>query len=91
MTDAELTRLEDVFTVLPDSEAIYQLLVNCRKQTPKPENKAMAKKLDHILRNFPPERRHKLEARAKELMTEQMTLRDMRKARELTQGGKATF
>ena len=26
MTDAELTRLEDVFTVLPDSEAIYQLL-----------------------------------------------------------------
>ncbi|PSF36754.1 transcriptional regulator [Aphanothece hegewaldii CCALA 016] len=45
----------------------------------------MAKKLAQIMEQIPLERRKKIEARAKELIAEQMTLRDLRKARELTQ------
>ncbi|MGB5768670.1 MAG: XRE family transcriptional regulator [Crocosphaera sp.] len=44
----------------------------------------MAKKLDQIIKNLPQERQNKIEVRTRELIAEQMTLRDMRKARELT-------
>ena len=42
-------------------------------------------KFNDIMQKLPKERRDKIEARAAELMAEQMTLRDIRKARELTQ------
>ncbi|BAY86681.1 putative transcriptional regulator [Calothrix parasitica NIES-267] len=45
----------------------------------------MAIKLSKIMEELPRERREKIEARAAELIAEQMTLRDLRKARELTQ------
>ena len=45
----------------------------------------MAKKLEQIMEQMPPSRRNKISARADELIAEQMTLRDIRKARELTQ------
>ncbi len=45
----------------------------------------MAKKLDRILQDLPRERRDKIEGRANELISEYMTLKDLRKARELTQ------
>ncbi len=45
----------------------------------------MAKKLDEIVKTIPRARQKKIEARAQELIAEHMTLRDVRKARELTQ------
>ncbi len=45
----------------------------------------MAIKLSEIMEELPKKRREKIEARAAELITEHMTLRDLRKARELTQ------
>jgi len=45
----------------------------------------MAKDLNEIMQKLPRERAQKIEARAAELIAEQMTLRDVRKARELTQ------
>jgi transcriptional regulator with XRE-family HTH domain len=45
----------------------------------------MATKLSDIMAQLPPERRAKIEARAQELILENMTLQDMRKARKLTQ------
>ncbi|NEQ18930.1 MAG: XRE family transcriptional regulator [Microcoleus sp. SIO2G3] len=45
----------------------------------------MAKKLNEIMQKLPRARRDKIEARAAELIAEHMTLRDIRKARELTQ------
>ncbi len=45
----------------------------------------MAKKLSEIMEQMPRERQDKISARADELIAEQMTLRDIRKARELTQ------
>ena len=45
----------------------------------------MAKKLDEIVKTIPLARQKKIEARAQELIAEHMTLRDVRKARELTQ------
>jgi len=41
--------------------------------------------LDELLNQLPPERRAKVEARAAELIAEEMTLQDLRKARVLTQ------
>jgi transcriptional regulator with XRE-family HTH domain len=40
---------------------------------------------DEYMQRLPPERRAKIEARAKELIGEEMTLRELRKARELSQ------
>ncbi|HIK03598.1 MAG TPA: XRE family transcriptional regulator [Trichormus sp. M33_DOE_039] len=45
----------------------------------------MATKLSDVMENLPPERRAKIEARVQELIAENMTLQDMRKARKLTQ------
>ena len=45
----------------------------------------MAKKLDDIMKDISPARRKKIEARTQELIAEQMTLRDVRKACKLTQ------
>ncbi|ACB52184.1 putative transcriptional regulator [Crocosphaera subtropica ATCC 51142] len=45
----------------------------------------MAKKLEDIMQNLSQERQKKIEARTQELIAEEMTLRDIRKARELTQ------
>lgn len=45
----------------------------------------MAKNLNEIMQKLPRDRRAKIEARAAELIAEHMTLRDVRKARELTQ------
>ncbi len=45
----------------------------------------MTKKLSEIMAELTPERRERIEARAQELMMENMTLEDMRKARKLTQ------
>ena len=45
----------------------------------------MATKLSDIMAQLPPEQRAKIEARAQELILENMTLQDMRKARKLTQ------
>ncbi len=41
--------------------------------------------LDTMLQRVSPERRAKIEARANELIAEEMTLQDLRKARALTQ------
>lgn len=45
----------------------------------------MAKKLEQIIQSLSEERQKKIEARTQELIAEEMTLRDIRKARELTQ------
>ncbi|MDB9308341.1 MAG: XRE family transcriptional regulator [Aphanizomenon gracile PMC649.10] len=45
----------------------------------------MATKLTDIMAQLPLERRAKIEARAQELILENMTLQNMRKARKLTQ------
>ena len=45
----------------------------------------MVTKLSDIMAQLPPERQAKIEARAQELILENMTLQDMRKARKLTQ------
>ena len=45
----------------------------------------MAKKLEQIMAEIPSERRKKIEKRSVELMTEYMTLQDIRKALKLTQ------
>ena len=45
----------------------------------------MATKLSDIMAQLPPEQRAKIEAHAQELILENMTLQDMRKARKLTQ------
>ena len=41
--------------------------------------------LDEFMGRFSPERQAKIEARAAELIAEELTLRDLRKARDLTQ------
>jgi transcriptional regulator with XRE-family HTH domain len=43
------------------------------------------KNLQDIMNALPPERRAKIEERADSLIAEEMTLRDLRKARDLTQ------
>jgi DNA-binding XRE family transcriptional regulator len=43
------------------------------------------KNLQDIMDSLPPERRTRVEARAEALLAEEMTLRDLRKARDLTQ------
>src|SRR5437879_4140119 len=45
----------------------------------------MAKSLDDVLSAFTPEQRARVEARAQELIEEEMTLRDLRHAQHLTQ------
>lgn len=45
----------------------------------------MPTNVNDIIKNLPPERRKKVEARAAELMAEEMTLRELRKAHKLTQ------
>jgi hypothetical protein len=45
----------------------------------------MAKNVDQVIRNLSPERRRKVEARAAELMAEEMTLRELRAAHQKTQ------
>src|SRR5262249_61807339 len=45
----------------------------------------MAKSLDDILSAFTPEQRARVEARAQELIEEELTLRDLRQAHHLTQ------
>ena len=42
--------------------------------------------LDEIMRSLPEDRRKKVEKRAKMLIAEEMTLRDLRKARNQTHG-----
>ncbi|MFN6536438.1 MAG: XRE family transcriptional regulator [Nostoc sp. EkiNYC01] len=44
----------------------------------------MVKKLSDVMAELPPERQAKIEARAQELIAENMTLQDIRKARKLT-------
>ena len=43
------------------------------------------KKLTDVMAELPPERRARVEARAEALIAEETTLRDLRRARELTQ------
>lgn len=45
----------------------------------------MPTKVDDIIRKLSPAQRKRVEARAKELMAEEMTLRELRQARKLTQ------
>ncbi|MBE0656750.1 MAG: XRE family transcriptional regulator [Bryobacteraceae bacterium] len=45
----------------------------------------MAKNIDDIIKGLSPKRRRNVEARADELIAEEMTLRELRKARKLTQ------
>lgn len=45
----------------------------------------MTKNIHEIMRKFPQDRVRKIEMRAAELIAEQMTLQDVRKAREFTQ------
>ena len=45
----------------------------------------MAVNLDDMMADLPPARRRKIEDRAAELIAEEMTLRELRKARQLTQ------
>ncbi|MDZ8106282.1 MAG: XRE family transcriptional regulator [Nostoc sp. DedQUE12a] len=45
----------------------------------------MTTKLSDVLEKLSPQRRAKIEARAQELIAENMTLQDIRKARKLTQ------
>lgn len=49
----------------------------------------MAKALDEILGALTPEQRARVEARAQELMEEELTLHDLRQAQHLTQEGMA--
>ena len=44
----------------------------------------MTVSLDEMMADLPPERRRRVEERAAELIAEEMTLRELRKARELT-------
>ena len=53
---------------------------------------------EKVFAKFPPERQHRIKARAKELIAEEMALRDIRKSRALTQeqvakrlGGKQVY
>ena len=41
----------------------------------------MTVSLDHMIAELPPERRRRIEERAAELIAEEMTLRELRKAR----------
>jgi transcriptional regulator with XRE-family HTH domain len=45
----------------------------------------MAQSLDEVLGAFTPEQRARVEARAQELIEEELTLRDLRQAQQLTQ------
>src|SRR5215475_1685452 len=45
----------------------------------------MAKSLDDVLSAFTPEQRARVDARAQELIEEELTLRDLRQAHHLTQ------
>jgi hypothetical protein len=45
----------------------------------------MAKNVKEVMKRLPVSRRKKIEARAALLIAEEMTLQEMRKARELTQ------
>ena len=45
----------------------------------------MARTLDEVIRGLPPDQQHEIEARAAQLIEDEMTLRDLRKAHELTQ------
>lgn len=45
----------------------------------------MPANVDDIIKSLSPARRRKVEARAAELIAEEMTLRELRKARKLTQ------
>jgi DNA-binding XRE family transcriptional regulator len=45
----------------------------------------MAKDFDELTKDWPPEWHARVEARAKQLIAEELTLRDLRKARALTQ------
>ena len=45
----------------------------------------MGKNLNRIIKGLPEKRRAKIEARAKQLIAEELTLSDVRKARKLTQ------
>jgi DNA-binding XRE family transcriptional regulator len=47
--------------------------------------------LNDVIGKLPPARRQKVEARARELIAEQLTLQDIRKARKLTQEQMATI
>ena len=49
----------------------------------------MTVSLDDMMAELPPERRRKIEDRAVELIAEEMTLRELRKARALTQASVA--
>ena len=51
----------------------------------------MPKDLNEIMHKLPRDRVRKIEARADELIAEEMTLRDVRKARQLTQERMAEF
>ena len=46
---------------------------------------AMSRNVDRIIRTLGPSQRKKVEARAAELIAEQMTLRELRRTRKLTQ------
>ena len=45
----------------------------------------MARTLDEVISRLPPDQQQEIEARAAQLIEEEMTLRDLRKAHELTQ------
>jgi transcriptional regulator with XRE-family HTH domain len=45
----------------------------------------MARTLDEVIGGLPPDQQREIEARAAQLIEEEMTLRDLRKAHELTQ------
>jgi DNA-binding XRE family transcriptional regulator len=45
----------------------------------------MARNVNDIIRRLPVSRRRKIEKRAKQLIAEEMTLRELRRAREMTQ------
>ena len=45
----------------------------------------MARNVNHIIRALPASRRRKIEKRANQLIAEEMTLQELRRARELTQ------
>jgi transcriptional regulator with XRE-family HTH domain len=51
----------------------------------------MTKTLNEMMKRLPARRRRKVEARAKELIAEEMTLRDLRKANDLTQNRMAAI
>ena len=44
-----------------------------------------AKTLNEVMNNLPPERKRKIEARAAKAIAEEMTLRELRKAKKLSQ------